>query len=94
MDQRDFTKNHRKFSKVEQGGGNSLNEDKCIDRNSIEVYDERNSPQKMAEDQKLMVSDEDSVSQKSKAGLSKRMEKTKPGKDEILCKKCPTCKIV
>ena len=138
MDQRDFTKNYRNTSKVEHEGGDSLNEDQAMDKNSIEDDDERNSPQKMAdikierldksqspkrsrtvtdgfrskaavdppiikiqelaankgEDQKVMVPGEASVSQKSKAGLSKSMEKTKPGKDEILCKKCPTCKIV
>ena len=84
MDQRDFTKNYRNTSKVEHEGGNSLNEDQGMDRNSIEDDDER----------RVMVPGEASVSQKSKAGLSKSMEKTKPEKDEILCEKCPTCKIV
>ena len=49
MDQRDFTKNYRNTSKVEHEGGDSLNEDQAMDKNSIEDDDERNSPQKMAD---------------------------------------------
>ena len=45
-------------------------------------------------DSKIMAPGEVSASQKSRAGLNKSTDKSKVGKDEILCKKCPTCKIV
>ena len=47
MDQRDFAKSYKQYSKVEHEGGDSMDDQGDFEKNSIGEDDERNSPQEM-----------------------------------------------